>query len=185
MPVTLGTERLILREPDDADAAVLLDYYNRNEPRLAPWEPEHDGDVAQQLRWIAWRKGESAIDHGRSFLAFDRADPSALVAVVNVYDITRGQVHMAMLGYSADGAYEGKGYAREAVEALVLYAFGTLNLHRLTANYQPTNGRSAALLRRLGFAVEGYSRDLVHLRGAWRDHVMTSLINPLWVPPER
>ena len=184
MPVTLETKRLILREPDDADAQLLLDYYDRNEPRLALWEPEHDGQLAQQLRWIAWRKGESAVERGRSFLALDRADPATLVAILNMYDITRGQVHMAMLGYSVDGSYEGRGYARESLEALVLYAFGTLNLHRLYANYQPNNERSGALLARLGFSIEGTARDLVYLRGVWRDHVMTSLLNPLWIPPE-
>ena len=45
------------------------------------------------------------------------------------------------------------------------------------------NERSGSLLRRLGFAVEGYARDLLYLRGAWRDHVMTALLNPRWKPP--
>ena len=44
----------------------------------------------------------------------------------------------------------------------------------------PTNERSARLLRRLGFAVEGYARDYLLLDGQWRDHVMTALINRDW-----
>lgn len=184
MTATLDTARLVLREPLDADAPALLAYYSRNEMRLAPWEPEHIDDVAHHLRWIAWRRGESAIDHGRSFLAFERNDPAALVAVINLYNIMRGSAHSAMLGYSLDGAYEGQGYARESVEAVVLYAFATLNLHRLSADYQPHNARSAGLLKRLGFVVEGYAHELVYLRGVWRDHVLTALINPSWIPPE-
>jgi ribosomal-protein-alanine N-acetyltransferase len=104
---------------------------------------------------------------------------------VNVYDVHAGSAHSAMLGYSLDGAYEGRGFAREAVEAVIAYAFGTLNLHRLTANYHPANERSGGLLRRLGFVVEGYARDMTYLRGTWRDHVLTSLTNPRWTAPGR
>ncbi|MFD2447620.1 GNAT family N-acetyltransferase [Vogesella fluminis] len=66
---------------------------------------------------------------------------------------------------------------REAVEAVIAFAFGTLKLHRVQANYQPENERSAALLKRLGFQIEGHARDYLFLNGAWRDHVLTSLIN--------
>jgi ribosomal-protein-alanine N-acetyltransferase len=181
--VRLQSFRLVLREPEDADAPLLLAYYQRNEPRLAAWEPAFLNDVEQEQRWISWRRGESAIDRGRSFLAFDRDVPNALVAIVNLYDIHTGSSYSAMLGYSVDGGYEGRGYAHEAVDAVIRYGFDVLNLHRITANYQPQNARSAALLRRLGFAVEGYARDLVYLRGVWRDHVLTSLTNPGWKPP--
>lgn len=184
MTAALETARLVLREPVDEDAPALLAYYVRNESRLAPWEPEHVGSVAHHLRWIAWRRGESATDHGRSFLAFDRADPAPLVAVINLYNIARGTSHSAMLGYSLDGEYEGRGYAREAVEAVVRYAFDTLNLHRVSADYQPHNERSAGLLKRLGFVIEGHARELVYLRGVWRDHVLTARLNPNWVAPD-
>ena len=184
MTAALETPRLVLREPIEADAPALLAYYVRNEMRLAPWEPEHVADVAHHLRWIAWRRGESANDRGRSFLAFERNGPEAIVAVINLYNITRGSAHSAMLGYSLDGDYEGQGYAREAVEAVVRYAFGPLNLHRLSADYQPHNERSAGLLKRLGFVIEGHARELVYLRGVWRDHVLTARLNPAWVAPE-
>jgi ribosomal-protein-alanine N-acetyltransferase len=42
----------------------------------------------------------------------------------------------------------------------------------------PTNERSAALLRRLGFVVEGYARDYLFIGGKFRDHILTSLTNP-------
>jgi ribosomal-protein-alanine N-acetyltransferase len=45
------------------------------------------------------------------------------------------------------------------------------------ANYIPTNERSGLLLKRLGFAVEGYARDYLLINGQWRDHVLTALTN--------
>ncbi|HEY0396499.1 MAG TPA: GNAT family protein [Candidatus Elarobacter sp.] len=184
MSVRLETERLLLREPEDGDVPALLLYYQFNEDRFARWEPERLGGLAEFQHWVRWRRTESEAGRGRSFLAFDRTAPDALVAVVNLYDIRTLAIHMAILGYSLDGAYEGRGVAREAVEAVIAYAFGTLNLHRLEANYQPANERSGALLRRLGFVVEGYARDMIFLRGTWRDHIRTSLTNPSWKRPE-
>lgn len=184
MNLRLDTPRLVLREPDDSDAPAVLAYAARNEPRFARWEPEHVGELGHHVRWVRWRRAESATQHGVSLLALDRHEPGALVAIVNLYGIASGPTYSAMLGYSLDGAYEGKGYAREAVGAVIAHAFDTLNLHRLIANYHPANERSGALLRGLGFVIEGYARDMLYLRGTWRDHVLTSLTNPNWKPPE-
>jgi ribosomal-protein-alanine N-acetyltransferase len=180
----LETGRLVLREPVDADARAVMEYRARNEPRFARWEPDFVDDIVHHRGWVADRRAESAAGRGRSFLAWDRAAPEDLVALVNLYAIRRGPLWNAILGYSVDGDYEGRGYAREAVEAAIEYAFGALNLHRIIANYDPRNERSGALLRRLGFVVEGYARDMLYLRGRWRDHVMTALVNPAWTPPQ-
>jgi hypothetical protein len=54
--------------------------------------------------------------------------------------------------------------------------------HKIMANYMPSNNRSAAVLRRCGFTVEGLARDYLRINGEWRDHVLTSRINPQWRP---
>jgi ribosomal-protein-alanine N-acetyltransferase len=66
----------------------------------------------------------------------------------------------------------------EAVRAMCDHAFGPLGLHRIQANHLPDNHRSAAVLRRLGFTVEGLARELVLIEGRWRDHVLTALLAP-------
>jgi len=49
------------------------------------------------------------------------------------------------------------------------------------ANYSPTNVRSAKLLVRLNFVVEGYALST----GAWGVvHVLTALTNLNWKPPQ-
>ena len=183
MNLRLDTPRLVLREPDDSDAPALLAYASRNETRFARWEPENVEELGHHLRWVRWRRGESAAQRGVGLLALDRRDPNALVGIINLYGITGSASYSAMLGYSLDGAYEGRGFAREAVGAVIAYAFDTLNLHRIIANYHPANERSGMLLRRLGFVIEGYARDMLYLRGTWRDHVLTSLTNSNWKPP--
>jgi ribosomal-protein-alanine N-acetyltransferase len=71
----------------------------------------------------------------------------------------------------------------EALRATIAHVFGTLKLHRIMANHLPENTRSAALLKKLGFAVEGYARDYLFIAGAWRDHVLTALTNHAMLRP--
>jgi ribosomal-protein-alanine N-acetyltransferase len=66
----------------------------------------------------------------------------------------------------------------EALRAACAYAFSGMGLHRLQANHLPENLKSAAVLRRLGFAVEGYARDFLLINGRWRDHILTALVAP-------
>ncbi len=148
----IETERLILREPVASDAPALLAFHARNEDRIARWETKRSPDVAEHAAWIAWRRAESAAGRARSWHAFDRAAPDALVALVNLDAIMHAPQATAMLAYAVDGAYEGRGYAREACEAVIAYAFGELGLGNLSATYDPANERSGALLQRLGFA---------------------------------
>jgi ribosomal-protein-alanine N-acetyltransferase len=100
--------------------------------------------------------------------------------MVSLANIVRGPGQYCNLGYSLAKAYEGNGYMREAVAATIDLAFIEMNLHRITAGYQPHNRRSGDLLKKLGFTVEGYARDYLYIDGKWQDHILTSLINKNW-----
>ena len=149
----LETDRLILREPVAGDARALLAYHLRNDERFARWEPKRGTEVSQHLQWIVWRRKETDAGNALTLLAFDRAAPDTLVAVVNLDGFTRAPRRTAMLSYSVEGAYEGKGFAREACEAMIAHAFAALDLEELNATYDVANARSGGLLARLGFTV--------------------------------
>ena len=70
----------------------------------------------------------------------------------------------------------------EALRATNAFAFRELRLHRIMANYRPENERSGRLLERLGFVREGVAKDYLFIDGAWRDHVLTALVNPAFDP---
>src|SRR5258708_25198786 len=58
------------------------------------------------------------------------------------------------LYYAFDPAYQRKGYATEAVRALVDYAFKELRLERIIATTDYANERSQAMMRRLGMSIQ-------------------------------
>jgi ribosomal-protein-alanine N-acetyltransferase len=55
-------------------------------------------------------------------------------------------------GVHLRGAFQGKGLAREAAEAVIAYGFGTIGAGALFAGHHPRNERSRRLLLGLGFA---------------------------------
>ena len=174
----LQTPRLVLREPEDDDAAALLGYHMRNEPRFALWEPKRGTEVAQHLQWIQWRRAEGEAGRACSFLAFDRTDPKGLVGSFNLDSVTRSPESSAMLSYSVDGAYEGQGYAREAVAALIDHAFDELALGSLSATYDPANARSGGLLARVGFRIVAQTPVIPGMERIMRAQVLAMLERP-------
>ncbi len=68
----------------------------------------------------------------------------------------------------------------EALGLLIQFAFAQLRLHRIMANYMPSNRRSGILLERLNFTVEGKAKRYLRIGHLWQDHVLTSLTNEDW-----
>ena len=103
-----------------------------------------------------------------------------LAGFVNLNNIVHGVFLSAYLGYGAFAGHEGRGLMSLGVGAVVEKAFTELGLHRVEANVQPGNHRSLALVRRLGFAREGYSPRYLYIDGDWRDHERWALRVETW-----
>jgi len=71
-----------------------------------------------------------------------------------------------------------KGYASDALDALINYSFFTLQLHQLYCNITEDNDESLNLFQSKGFQLIGTKRDwLIYPKGK-KDEFMFQLINP-------
>lgn len=59
------------------------------------------------------------------------------------------------IGFHLRPKYWGQGYAKEAAEAVIQYAFTTLNAEKLFAGHNPKNTASQKVLAKLGFSYIG------------------------------
>lgn len=184
----LETERLLLTIPDVSAAPRMLAYVKENQSHFAPWSPPEPAGYYTESFWRDYlQKARREFAQGSSMrlVLFLRDDAGARVAGdCNFTNFVRGPFQACYLGYKIDKRAEGRALMHEALTAAIHYAFETLRLHRIMANYVPTNERSGRLLRRLGFAVEGYARDYLIVGGVWRDHILTSLTNTLLNPED-
>lgn len=181
----LRTERTLLRVAEPEDVAELLAFHTRNFAHLAPNSPRRPEPFLTEAHWqhaITRDREDFAAGRSARLLLCLTPNPQRIIGAVNLNNITRGAAQYADLGYALDAEMQGQGLMQEAVRAAIAFAFGPLNLHRIRACYLPTNERSGAVLRRLGFVVEGYARDYLFIDGRWQDQILTSLINPDWHP---
>ena len=108
------------------------------------------------------------------------AETDFLVGVVNVNDIVRYSELTGRLGYYAFVPHAGTGLMRSGLRLVIGRAFGEIGLHRLEANIQPSNRRSIALVRSLGFRSEGVARRCLKIGGRWQDHERFALLREDW-----
>ena len=150
-----------------------------NRMHLEPWEPRRNPEFFTQPFWeiqtrIAFR------DYGQGnsccLTIMNRAE-DRILGICNFTNIIRGTFQSCHLGYALAEQEQGKGFMEEALVSSIDYMFRTHALHRIMANYLPRNDRSGALLKRLGFKIEGHAKQYLLINGKWEDHVLTALVN--------
>ncbi|WP_313641057.1 GNAT family protein [Paenibacillus sp.] len=80
----------------------------------------------------------------------------------------------AEIGYDIAKAFWGRGYASEAICALLDYAFSSLKLNRIEAKVEPENVKSVKVLQKLNFTFEGTLRQSERVDGRFNDLNMYS-----------
>ena len=170
----LPTERLRLREasPDDAPFVLRL----INEPGWHRFINDPGVRTLEQARqWMEGRLLKSYRELGFGFwLVERRSNPDSQKGYIRgVLEGLWGVYLLIATGENSDRnapgvarrlmVAEGQGYASEAARACIAHARDGLGWTELLAITSPDNPRSAALLRKLGFAdrglkdVEGYN----------------------------
>jgi len=153
----VSTDRLVLRPASEDHVGTISRALAKNARHLATVGPDVPSAslVAVAARVAAER---AAFRRGTAFAfyAFPRESGGAPSAPVLAKVVVSGLVpdgpRVGQLGYWVDVGEEGKGLAREAVLAVVRFAFECAEVHALEAVITPSNTRSLRLAERCGFA---------------------------------
>jgi RimJ/RimL family protein N-acetyltransferase len=173
--VRLTTERLVLRPFTAADAPAFAEYRS-------------DLDVARYQGWEVPFSLAQAEEFVRDIAAADPTAPGWYQFAVEVGGVLVGDVGVGLhenrmqadIGYTLATAHQGRGYAVEAVRRVLAYLFEVRGLHRVAAECDARNTRSARLLTRLGFRQEGHRVQSSWMKGEWTDDLLFGLLAVEW-----
>ena len=151
----IRTERLLLRQATMGDLADFHDILRRPEA-MAYWSTPPHPDLATTEVWLA------------STVA---RDPNVAVELAVEYDGRvigkAGGGDMPEIGYIFHPDYWGRGFAIEAMQAVVDYAFANRPVDHLLADIDPRNAASRRLLERLGFAYSHHAKATFCIERVW------------------
>ena len=154
-PVTLRTDRLVLRAPTEADVDAITTACQ--DPEIPLWttvpSPYTRADGEDFVRLVAewWAAGEETV-----WAVFH---DEVLIGMIGLHHIApHSGGGSAELGYWATAHARGKGFMVEAARAVIDWGFGELDLARIHWQAVAGNIPSARTARALGFRYEGLQR---------------------------
>ncbi|MEU2427440.1 GNAT family protein [Streptomyces sp. NPDC007851] len=169
----METTRLVLRGFGPRDAPALAAY--RSDPDVSRYQSWGSPvPLAEAERLAAGFAAGDPRSPGWFQYAVQLRDAPGLIGDIGVCRAEDGR--QAELGFTFDPAFQGRGYATEAVTRVVESLLLEEGLHRLSASCDGRNVRSAKLLERVGFRREGHLRQSTWMKGEWTDDVLFGLL---------
>jgi [ribosomal protein S5]-alanine N-acetyltransferase len=172
---TITTQRLVLRlfeESDAADVARLCNNYNIYKSTLYLPYPYAIEDA---LKWMERHRKHFDADKSYEFAVTDKETGELYGAIA----LSNNQAfHHGEIAYWIGEAFWGKGYATEAAQAIVQFAFDEKNYHKVFARYFASNPASGRVLQKLGMKEEGVLKDHVRKDNRYEDLVYYGIVNP-------
>lgn len=93
---------------------------------------------------------------------------------IDLYDFSPKH-HRAAVGIALLPNYQGKGYAKKALQLLIANVQKYLDLHQLIAYIPTDNIVSIALFEKIGFTCSGIQKDWLYSQGKYKDVALYQL----------
>ncbi|MHA1570710.1 MAG: GNAT family N-acetyltransferase [Alphaproteobacteria bacterium] len=172
--IRVETERMTLRAPLHSDYRQWAALRRDSADFLKPWEPTWSPDHLTRKSFtnrVYW--AQRSISNGSAVPLFlIRRDDNALLGAITLDNIRRGPAQAGTCGYWVGQPFARAGYMREALTAMVHYAFTTLDLSRVESACLPENLASRGVLEKCGYKYEGVAQSYLQIDGRWRTHVL-------------
>lgn len=173
----LTTERLVLRPFETADAPAVHAWMSDPEvARYQSYEPRSASEVESVVAEFA--AARTLVDEG------DFIQPAIVIdgeVIGALYLVIRSIADRTVeLGWSLRADRQRRGYATEAVRAILDLAFGTLGAHRVVAELDPRNDASLALCERVGMRREAHLVENYWFKGVWADTLVYAVLDREW-----
>ncbi|MAU12255.1 MAG: GNAT family N-acetyltransferase [Anaerolineaceae bacterium] len=169
----LETDRLKLRDMLPSDVTALLRHFGNPEVvRFIDMQPIKTIDQANE--WLRWMGGFFAARDGLRWGIILKGD-DCFIGSAGLHNWNQ-EANYAKIGVDIAPPYWNKGYATEALSAVVQFGWDKMNLNRIEADIVKGNRASMRVLEKVGFKQEGILRQRLRKGGKYYDVYKFSLL---------
>ncbi|AIS58501.1 Putative ribosomal N-acetyltransferase YdaF [Listeria ivanovii subsp. londoniensis] len=170
----LKTERLFLSEMTLADTEILFGYWSDDlvtkYMNIEPFQSLQP--VEEMIRMLRQLEME-----GKALRCVIILQATGEIIGTCGFNYIDHENQRAEIAYDLGTRFWKRGYATEAVQALMEWGIESFKLHRMEAKVDPRNEASISLLEKLGFQEEGLLRDYEKIGTEYQDLKLFSWLN--------
>lgn len=171
---TIETERLMIRKFQHSDNKDMLNYWV-SDPKIQSLYSEPTYTTTEEVRGLL----EKYIG------SYERPDYYRWAIIEKESNICIGQIAIFLVDnknnfceieYALGSKFHNKGYATEAVKALLDFCFSKVNFHKVQVCHKEGNLASQGVIRKCKFTYEGTLRDFFFMDGKYVDRLYYSML---------
>lgn len=144
--------------------------------RYQSWEPKSLDEVQSFIKKNAEQEFNAAGWY-QIGIALESDDTLIGDCGINILDY---DWRMAEFGITIAPSFQSRGYATEALNAILALLFDNLSKHRVLASVDPRNIASMALMKKLGLRQEAHFVKSLYLKNEWVDDVLFAMLAAEW-----
>lgn len=152
---TVETERLLLRDFEDRDADPFFEFLSDRECNYL--DSGHEPITSKKDPFFRKCMKLFRLQRQERFM-IELKTERRCIGTIRIMEADNRKVEAREIAYGICPAYQGQGYATEAVRAAVTYCFADLGVELVTAKAVEPNRGSIRVLEKLGFTREGIRR---------------------------
>lgn len=171
----LETKRLRLRQLALTDAEQVCRLVGNYEVAKTTLNIPHPYTLKDANDWIIHCNKNFILNRLATFAIVDKSTGQLIGAIDLVIQLSFCR---AEVGYWIGQPFWRKGYATEALQHMIQFAFETIKLHKVFAQHFHSNPASGKVMEKAGMLQEGYLREHVLRAGKFYDSIIYGIINP-------
>lgn len=174
----IETERLLIRNLHTNDLSSFLLY--RSDPEVTKYQGFDVMNEEQALAFIQEHKDKYFGEPGEWVqYAIENKATKKLIGDCAI-KLQEENARIAEIGITLSPLHQQKGFAKEAVTALLDWLFTHHKIHRIVETVDAENQASIRLLKSIGFRQEGHFIENIWFKGKWGSEYQFALLHHEW-----
>ncbi|MEO5952865.1 MAG: GNAT family N-acetyltransferase [Chloroflexia bacterium] len=174
---TLETERLILRRMRMEDMEDIFEY--ASDPEVTRYVVFETHQTLDDTKVFLERVLSRGLESGVLTFAVELKETRRVIGNCSIWEVD-DRSKRAEVGYAINSAYRGKGYAPEALRAVIDLGFGVLRLNRIAGLAMLDNPASVRVMEKAGMRYEGTLREYMMIKGRFYDLQVCAVVRQEW-----